>query len=94
MRYTIIAAAVALLAPFGAGAQDIDMQRGKALHDANCTACHGTSVYSRADRRIQSLQSLEQQVYRCRDNLGFEWPERDVNDLVGYLNQSFYHFEE
>ncbi|QKT02670.1 cytochrome c [Ectothiorhodospiraceae bacterium 2226] len=93
MRY-IIPTAVTLLASFAAGAQDTDVQRGKALHDANCTACHGTSVYTRPDRRIQSLHSLEQQVYRCRDNLGFEWPERDVKDLVAYLNQTFYHFEE
>lgn len=93
MRY-FIAATLLVLAPLAALAQEPDIKRGKALHDANCVACHGTHVYTRADRRIQSLHSLEQQVYRCRDNLGFEWPERDVNDLVAYLNRTFYHFEE
>ncbi|NIR59217.1 MAG: cytochrome c [Gammaproteobacteria bacterium] len=76
----------------GAYAQAADLEHGKTLHEANCVKCHGTEVYTRADRRIHSLEALEAQVRRCRNSLGATWSEDHIADLVHYLNHSFYHF--
>ena len=78
-----------------------DIESGKELHDANCTSCHismlggdGTGIYTREDRRIESHARLIKQVQRCRDSLGMPWPEDHVNDVVEYLNDTFYKFKE
>lgn len=83
-----------------ATAHAADIKRGQQLHDANCISCHasmmggdGTSIYTRPDRRIGSLDRLRTQVTRCKDNLGMTWPEQDIEDVVSYLNASFYKFE-
>ena len=78
-----------------------DIERGKELHDANCISCHtsmlggdGTGIYTRENKRIESHSALVKQVQRCRDSLGVPWPEDHVSDVVRYLNESFYKFEE
>ena len=78
-----------------------DMKNGKELHDSNCISCHasmmggdGTGIYTRENKRIESYPALIKQVQRCRDSLGIPWPEDQVNDVVEYLNKSFYKFEK
>jgi len=75
-------------------------QRGKDLHDANCMSCHTSlmggnpnQIYSRADRRINSLGGLKNQVTRCKTTVGVDWPEDQINDVVEYLNHNFYHIK-
>ncbi len=79
----------------------INIENGKELHDSNCTSCHvelqggdGTGIYTRENNRIESYPALIKQVKRCRDSLGVEWPEEHVNDVVEYLNTSFYKFKK
>lgn len=97
-RIAYIAATLAALLAAG-HAQAADIERGKQLHDANCIHCHasimggnGTAIYTRPDRRIESLPALQKQVRRCKNSLGISWPEDQVQDVVAYLNQTFYKF--
>lgn len=78
-----------------------DIVNGKELHDANCTSCHvsllggdGTGIYTREHKRIESHPALIKQVNRCRDSLGVPWPDEHVNDVVEYLNDTFYKFDK
>lgn len=78
-----------------------DIENGKELHDSNCTSCHisikggdGSDIYTREDKRIESYPALIKQVNRCRDSLGMKWPENHVNDVVEYLNSTFYKFNK
>ena len=78
-----------------------DIENGKDLHDSNCTNCHisiqggdGSGIYTRENNRIETYPALIKQVKRCRDSLGVAWPEDDVNDVVKYLNTTFYKFEK
>jgi len=78
-----------------------DINHGKELHDSNCTSCHisiqggdGTGIYTRENKRIETYPALIKQVKRCRDSLGVQWPENHINDVVKYLNTSFYKFKE
>ena len=77
-----------------------DLKNGKILHDSNCMSCHTTimngkpnDIYTRENRRIESYEGLVNQVNRCESNLGIVWPQTQVDDVVTFLNQSFYKFK-
>ena len=42
-----------------------DSANGKRLYHANCTGCHDTSVFTRQDRVVQSLDDLKKQLASC-----------------------------
>ncbi|MCW8919167.1 MAG: cytochrome c [Gammaproteobacteria bacterium] len=78
-----------------------DASRGARLHGEQCVTCHaarfgnhGNDIYTRADRRVQSLHGLQQQVNRCKNNLQIVWFDEDVNDVVDHLNTTHYRFPQ
>lgn len=70
-----------------------DAAKGKAVHGQHCAACHNTSVYTRADRRVKSVEGLIGQVNNCVRQTGTKLDRDQVNDLVKYLDESFYQFK-
>lgn len=80
-----------LAAAFSTASADAD--RGKMLHDESCMKCHGTEVYTREDHFVSNTQALTAQVNRCQMNVGAEWNDKQIEDVVQYLNGSFYKFE-
>lgn len=70
-----------------------DAARGKTLHDEHCMKCHDTGVYSRDNRFIKNSEALAKQVQRCQLSAGAQWFDEGVNDVVEYLNTTFYKFE-
>lgn len=61
-------------------------------HEQHCTRCHGTEVYTREDRRVQSYPMLEAQVARCDANLATGLFPEDLARLVEHLNTQYYGF--
>lgn len=57
-----------------------------------CTRCHGDEVYTRPDRRIKDLDRLHAQVRMCDANVGTRLFDEDLEAVVQYLNDNFYHF--
>jgi hypothetical protein len=86
---TLLALLLTLAAPSAFAA---DIENGADLHFTNCTGCHDESVYTRENRRVNSLERLGTQVRFCKDNLELTWFDEDVDDVVEYLNQNYYHF--
>jgi hypothetical protein len=70
-----------------------NLDNGKTLVAGNCTKCHNESVYIRPDRRVNTLDGLNQQVSRCEQALGLKWFDDDITDVATYLNQTYYHFK-
>lgn len=70
-----------------------DVARGKTLHAAQCTGCHDANVYTRENRRVQSLGGLMKQVEICNQQLKKELSAEQMEDLVAYLNETYYRFE-
>lgn len=64
----------------------------RALFDQNCTSCHGSEVYTRENRRINSLDALHGQVRMCEQNLGLTWFDDQVDAVAALLNREYYKF--
>jgi hypothetical protein len=69
-----------------------DAARGRTTYETNCQGCHDSSVFTRPDRRIHSLEGLIKQVEFCNTQLKRRLSDGDLNDIVKYLDDSFYHF--
>ncbi len=94
---TLVLTALVLAVPGTAGAADVRL--GKALHQKHCVACHTSltggkpdSLYTRADRKVTTLEGLKKQVRRCELSLGLQWFDEDIENVTGFLNQEFYGF--
>jgi hypothetical protein len=74
-----------------------DVENGKTLHQEHCTGCHmmadHSALYTREDRKVDSLQRLGGQVSACTQALDIAWFPEDEKDVVDYLNTTYYHFE-
>lgn len=70
-----------------------DTAQGKALHDKQCVACHDSSVYTRANRRVKSPEGLIGQVNNCVRQTDAKLDRDQINNLVKYLDESFYKFK-
>jgi len=79
-------------------------KEGKELHDSNCTSCHevmypmednpSAYLYTRENRQIKKLSSLQTQVQSCNSQIGSGFFDDEIEAVTTYLNQAFYQFEE
>ena len=81
-----------IAAGYSAHAHAADIDNGDDLHMTECTGCHETTLYTGDNRKVRNLARLGTQVRFCKDNLGIAWFDDEVDDVIGYLNQSYYHF--
>ena len=94
MKRIYCAALAVLLAPSAhAASLPGDSAEGKRLLDANCMECHQTDVYTRKDRSVTSLAGLKEQVASCTHMAPKDFSESEMQDLLKYLNDQFYHFD-
>lgn len=91
-RFLLNLAAVSLITA-GMNTQADDTVDAQALFDKNCTSCHGSEVYTRKDRRINSLDALHGQVRMCEQNLGLTWFDDQVDAVTALLNRDYYKFK-
>jgi mono/diheme cytochrome c family protein len=93
MKRYLTALALTVLTLSAYAAVPGDGAEGKRLHDANCTACHDSAVYTRKDHHVQSLDGLKQQVENCTHMAQKEFSPAERQDIVKYLNERFYRFQ-
>lgn len=103
MKFAMMMAGGLMLAG-AAGAAPFDKADAKAgqklYEDAKCAACHaqrfggdGSSIYTRADRRVKSADALLKQLRMCTTQLGVQWFPEDEEQVAAYLNQKYYKFK-
>ena len=63
------------------------------IHKESCTKCHTTSVYTRPNRTVKSLDSLQQRVAKCNVNVGTNLTDAEVASVSDYLNTTYYKFK-
>ena len=69
-----------------------DSSEGKRLYDANCMGCHDTSVHTRKERIVQSLDALKKRLGDCGHMAGKEFSAAETQNIIKYLNDQFYQF--
>ncbi len=69
-----------------------DSAEGKRLHDANCMGCHDTSIYTRKDHLIRSLDALKVRLGDCSHMAKKEFSAIETQNIIKYLNDEFYQF--
>jgi len=90
---TIFLAIVIALSTHFSSAYAVSKDHGEKLHMKSCSGCHDSSVYTRQNRRVQSLPKLGSQVRFCKNNLGITWFDDEVEDVTHYLNKEYYKFK-
>jgi len=70
-----------------------DSAKGKKLHETYCVECHDSKVYQRPNRRVNSLEDLIGQVKTCSRLPKDLLSPAQVNDIIVYLNDTYYHFK-
>jgi len=93
MKSIVCGALAVLLIPAAQAALPGDIAEGQRLHQANCTGCHDASVYSRSKRMVGSLDALKHQVEGCGHAAKKDFSAAQLQDLVKYLNDRYYHFQ-
>jgi len=82
-------AAVALWA--GTATAAGDAVRGGRLHE-DCLGCHGTELYVLPKAKVKTLSALKKEVDRWNDRMNPKFTKQEVEDLVVWLNATFYKF--
>jgi mono/diheme cytochrome c family protein len=94
MKSILFASLLILLMPSAyAASLPGDSAEGKRLFDAHCTECHQTDVFTRKDRKVQSLAALQKQLVGCSHAAKVDFSASEMQDLLKYLNDQFYHFD-
>lgn len=81
---------VSLLISATSMAQGNSANGQKLYTQSKCNQCHGTEVFTRKDRKVNSLPALEAQVRRCDSNLNTNWFDDEIHDVTSYLNKQYY----
>jgi hypothetical protein len=92
MKAASYASALLLLTATASAALPGDATEGKRLHDSHCTGCHNTSIYTRKDHVVQSLDALREQLEGCSHMANQKLSATQMQSLVKYLNEQFYRF--
>jgi cytochrome c553 len=92
MKSILCVLLLTVLMPSAHAALPGDSADGKRLHDANCTGCHDTGVYTRKNRHVRSLDALKQQLGTCAHAAKKEFSPTETQNIVKYLNDQFYKF--
>jgi mono/diheme cytochrome c family protein len=91
---------VLLLAPLTTALAAADIEKGRRLHDQQCTRCHieryggdGSQMYLRKDRLIRDRVALGQRVAMCNTMINAGLFPEDEENVAAYLAQRYYKFK-
>ena len=86
-----IAVLWASLSANGVWAQDLVL--GRELYEGRCLECHKDAPYGKGPPKAQSLEGARSMA-KLWDSIspGSLWTQRDLEDVVLYLNHKYYHY--
>ena len=88
-------AAVSLATPAaGWGAELPNLERGRALYENHCVACHTPKVHRRVPRVPLHTDDLRFIVTVWASQQGVRWSPEDIEDVVHFLDRTYYGFEK
>ena len=90
------AVGLALCAALGTAATALaagDPVKGAKLHD-DCLGCHGTELYVPPRAKVKTLAALKRETEKWNDRMNPKFTKKEVEDLVAWLNATFYKFPQ
>jgi mono/diheme cytochrome c family protein len=67
--------------------------RGQELYNHHCQSCHEDLLHAR-NRKLKTLDALRDRIRAWAVHSGAPWTEEEINDVLYYLNKSFYRFDQ
>lgn len=67
-------------------------ERGQLLYENHCTDCHESIIHIRDERKARSSADIRAQILRWQDVLNLSWTPQEVEDVLGFLNDRYYHY--
>jgi mono/diheme cytochrome c family protein len=86
-------AALIFLALSPPTANALNFARGQELYNQQCQSCHEDLMHAR-NRKLKTLDALRGRIQDWASHTGNPWTREDVNDVLYYLNKSFYGFDQ
>ncbi len=71
-----------------------DFERGRALYENNCRLCHTAKVHRRVPQLPINEDELRRIVLTWVRFEGMRWSSEDVDDVVYYVNRTYYQFSQ
>ena len=65
---------------------------GEALVNQSCQQCHDNGIFSRKNSILRSYPELQARVEFCESNSKAHWNETQINQVIEYLNETYYKF--
>ena len=93
LKYNIIVSALVLTALTITPVQAQNFGRGEELYEDHCQACHEDLMHEK-NRKLKSLTELRDRVQAWATHTGNPWTREEVDDVLYYLNKSFYRFDQ
>jgi cytochrome c2 len=90
----LIATITLLLPPVFAAERVPDVAHGKSLADKKCMSCHDNRQYTRPNRIVHTFEDLHARVEFCDTASNANFSFDDIDDVVEYLNVTFYKFKK
>jgi cytochrome c5 len=66
--------------------------RGKLLYENHCHSCHESMVHIRGAHKAKTYEDIQYWVGRWTQELKVKWSAEEIDDVVQYLNQTYYHY--
>lgn len=89
-----LAACASLPSGIANAAELPDLERGRALYENHCIACHGRNVHGRPGRPAPTHLELQQIVERWQAAERLRWSEQDITDVAAFLGRFVYRQPE
>jgi mono/diheme cytochrome c family protein len=71
-----------------------DLERGRTLYDNNCRVCHTSKVHRRVPQLPVNHDELRLIVLTWVRFEGLQWSSEDIDDVVFYVNRTYYQFDK
>jgi mono/diheme cytochrome c family protein len=91
----LVGAALLALSTWAAAASSAyvpNVDRGRALYQAQCEQCHTPNIHSRPNKLPLTRDELRGIVDQMRRVSSLGWTRDEVEDVVEYLNRTRYRF--
>jgi len=94
VAFALSAAGSVATAAAGWGAEWPDLERGRALYENHCVACHTPKVHRRVPALPLITDDLRFIVARRASQQELRWSRDDIEDVVYYLDRTHNRFEK